>query len=122
MIRQKIILALTLATAMMAADTAVEQARKKIAAKQYDEAITDLEAAHKAKPSSADVTKALAEAHLAKADSFMYNDAVPPRMKYPTALREYREVLKYDKANKKAQEGVATIEGIYKSMGRPVPQ
>ena len=52
----------------------------------------------------------------------MYNDALPPRMKYPQALRSYRTVLQYDKTNKKAQEGIATIEGIYKSMGRPVPQ
>jgi hypothetical protein len=52
----------------------------------------------------------------------MYNDALPPRQKYPTALRAYREVLKHDKDNAKARKGIATIEGIYKSMGRPVPQ
>ena len=88
-------------------------------AKKYDEAIATLEKAQKANPKAADVQKGLAEAHLAKADSFMYNDALPPRMKYPQALRSYRKVLQYDKTNKKAQEGIATIEGIYKSMGRP---
>ena len=113
-------LVLTLAGALMAAD-AVADAKKKLAEKKYDEAIALLETEHKAKPRAA-VTKALAEAQLAKGDSFMYNDALPPRQKYPTALRAYREVLKYDKDNKKAQEGIKTIEGIYKSMGRPVPQ
>ena len=120
MFRHKLMLILALAGALYAAD-AVAEAKKKVAEKKYDEAIAQLEAEHKAKP-RAEVTKALAEANLAKADSFMYNDSLPPRAKYPTALRAYREVLKYDKENKKAQQGVATIEGIYKSMGRPVPQ
>lgn len=105
-----------------AADPAVEQARKKIADKKYDEAISSLEAAHKAKPKSSEVQKALADAYVAKADSFMYNDALPPRQKYPAALKAYRQAVAYDNDNKKAKEGVTTIEGIYKSMGRPVPQ
>jgi tetratricopeptide (TPR) repeat protein len=107
---------------LYAADPAVEQARKKIADKKYDEAISSLEAAHKAKPKSVEVQKALGDAYVAKADSFMYNDALPPRQKYPTALKAYRQALAYDSDNKKAKEGVSTIEGIYKSMGRPVPQ
>ena len=59
---------------------------------------------------------------MAKADAFMNDDSAPPRIRYTTALRAYRETLKYDPANKKAQENIATIEGIYKQMGRPVPQ
>ena len=120
MFRYSIVLVIALTGALMAAD-AVAEARKKVADKKYDEAIAQLEAEHKSKP-RAEVKKALGEAYLAKADSFMYNDALPPRTKYPTALRAYREVLQYDKDNKKAQQGIATIEGIYKSMGRPVPQ
>jgi hypothetical protein len=113
-------IALALAGTLAAAD-AIADAKKKVAEKKFDEAIAQLEAEHKAKP-RAEVTKALAEANLAKADSYMYNESLPPRAKYPVALRAYREVLKYDKQNKKAQQGIATIEGIYKSMGRPVPQ
>jgi tetratricopeptide (TPR) repeat protein len=113
---------LTLAGALMAADPAVEKARKEIADKKYDDAITTLEAAHKKAPKSAEVAKALADAYLAKGDSLMNNEQMPPRMKYPGALKAYRQVLQYDKANKKAQAQIATIEGIYKSMGRPVPQ
>lgn len=118
---RKLLLSFSLAGALLAATPAIEEARKKIAAKQYDDAITQLEAAYKAKPQP-DVKKALADAYLAKGDAFMNNDSVPPRMKYPTALRAYREVLKYDKENKKAQQGIEQIEGVYKSMGRPVPQ
>ena len=118
---RKLACAFALAGVLAAADAVVDSARKQIAAKKYDEAITQLEAAHKAKP-RAEVKNALVDALLAKGDSFMYNDALPPRMKYPTALRAYRDVLKYDKENKKARSGIDTIEGIYKSMGRPVPQ
>ena len=62
------------------------------------------------------------EALLAKADSIMYNEALPPRAKYPEALRNYRQVLTVDKENQKAKASISTIENIYKSMGRPIPQ
>lgn len=121
MVHRTLALSLVVAASLLAADSVVQQARKKIADKKFDEAITQLESAEKAK-SNPETRKALSEAYLAKGDSFMYNDALPPRVKYPEALRAYREVLKYDKENRKAKEGIATIEGIYKSMGRPVPQ
>lgn len=110
------------AVAMWAAGTPVQEAKKLLAEKKYEQAISTLEAAHKTQPKSAEVQKTLAEAHLAHGDSFMYNEALPPRMKYPQALKAYRKVLEYDKANKKAQEQISTIENIYKSMGRPIPQ
>ena len=106
---------------MFAADSVVEQARKKIGEKKYDEAIAQLETANKAKPTP-ELKKALVDANMTKADAFMNDASAPPRVKYTTALKAYREVLKYDKTNKKAQENISTIEGIYKSMGRPVPQ
>ena len=80
------ILAATVAAPLWAAVPAVQEAKKLVDAKKYDEAIATLEKAQKANPKAADVQKGLAEAHLAKADSFMYNDALPPRMKYPQAL------------------------------------
>jgi tetratricopeptide (TPR) repeat protein len=112
---------LFLAFSLLAADPAIDQARKKVAEKKFDEAITQLESANKAKP-SVELKKALADANMAKADNFMADPALPPRTKYVGALKAYREVLKYDKSNKKAQDNINTIEGIYKSMGRPVPQ
>ena len=118
---RNLVLGITLSAALFAANPVVEQARKKVAEKKYDEAITQLEGAYKAKP-DAELKKALVDANMAKADSFMNDDAVAPRVKYPTALRAYREVVKYDKDNAKAKSNIATIEGIYKSMGRPAPQ
>lgn len=115
------ILGAFLAGSLLAADSAVTAAQKLVADKKYDEAISQLETANKAK-STPELKKALAGAYLAKGDSFMYNDALPPRQKYAPALLAYREVLKYDPANKKAKENVEMIEGIYKSMGRPIPK
>ncbi|MES1258249.1 MAG: tetratricopeptide repeat protein [Acidobacteriota bacterium] len=112
-----------LAVSLFAADPAVvTQAKKQIAEKKYDAAIASLEAARKTSPKSPEIKATLADALLAKADSIMYDDSLPPRSKYPDALRTYRQVLTVDKDNKKAQSNIATIEGIYKSMGRPVPQ
>jgi hypothetical protein len=118
---RNILLGIALSTALLAANPTVEEAHKKIADKKYDEAIAQLETAYKAKPQP-DLKKALAEAWLAKAGAFMNDQNAPPRVKYPTALRSYREVLKYDAANQTAKQNIAQIEGIYKSMGRPVPQ
>ncbi|HYO83029.1 MAG TPA: tetratricopeptide repeat protein [Bryobacteraceae bacterium] len=122
MTRKIIFAAPLLAVMLAAADPSVAQARKDLAAKKYDEAITALEAAHKKNPKAADVQKTLVEALVAKGDSFMYSQELPPRMKYPGALKAYRQALSIDKSNKKAQENIAAIENIYKSMGRPVPQ
>jgi len=115
-----ILLLFTLTAGLFAADT-IAEAKKKISEKKFDEAITQLEVANKAKPTPA-LKTALIDANMAKADDFMANDSVPPRVKYTTALKAYREVLKYDPQNKKAKANVDTIEGIYKSMGRPIPQ
>jgi tetratricopeptide (TPR) repeat protein len=121
MLHRKTFTLIAVAAGLLIADTVVDQAKKKIADKKYDDAIALLEPAYKAKPAP-DLKKTLADANLAKADSFMNDAALPPRAKYTGALKAYREVLKYDKDNKKAQENISTIEGIYKSMGRPIPQ
>ena len=103
----------------MAFAGAVEDAQKLLKDGKFDDAIALLEKGDTKQPAT---TKALVQAHMAKADWFMNNDQVPPRVKYTTALREYRKVLVYDKTNKKAQDNIKTIEDIYKSMGREVPQ
>lgn len=47
---------------------------------------------------------------------------LPPREMYPRALRIFRDVKKADPKNVKANDWIKTIEGIYKSMGRPIPK
>ncbi|HYP06045.1 MAG TPA: tetratricopeptide repeat protein [Bryobacteraceae bacterium] len=116
------ILAASAATVMWAAASEVQEAKKLIAAKKYDDAIVALEKAQKVQPKSPEVKKAFAEAYVGQGDTFMYNEALPPRMKYPQALKSYRKALEYDKTHKQALAQIKTIEDIYKSMGRPVPQ
>lgn len=55
------------------------------------------------------------------ADKNLMADELPPRVKYPTALKYYREVLKVDPKNENASKNAELIVGIYKQMGRPVP-
>lgn len=122
---RKFALASTLSLALLIAaePKAVTEAKAKAKAGKHEEAIAQLEAAMKASPKDAPALKAgFADVYLSQGDFFMYNEQMPPFRKYPSALRSYRKVLEYDKTNAKAQKNIATIEGIYKSMGRPVPQ
>jgi tetratricopeptide (TPR) repeat protein len=108
---------------LLALDPKLQKAvEAKINDKKFDEAIAMLDAAHKQTPKDAGLVGALANAHLKFGDSYMYNDQLPPRQKYPNALREYRIVLEYDKTNAAARKNVAMIENIYNSMGRPIPK
>src|SRR5204863_7664789 len=78
-------------------------------------------AAAKAKASGAGAAdkKAAAEAYLARGN--VYYSAGQPRL-YKYALADFRQVLKYDPENDEAKEKVNTIESIYKSMGKPIPE
>jgi tetratricopeptide (TPR) repeat protein len=78
-------------------------------------------AAEKAKASGASAAdkKAAAEAYLARGN--VYYSAGQPRL-YKYALADFRQVLKYDPENGDAKDKLNTIESIYKSMGRPIPE
>lgn len=122
MIRKALLIAGLAAALLAAKNAAVDSADKLVKEGKFDEAITALETAQKKEPKSAEVKTGLVNAYMAKGDSFMNNKSLPPFQKYPTALRAYRKVSQLDPSNAKAKENVNMIEGIYKSMGRPVPQ
>ncbi len=110
------------AVLLLAANPKVADAQAKVKAGKFEEAISILDPLHKTNPKDAEVNTALADAHLKYGDSFMYNESLPPRQKYAPALKQYREVLVYDPANKDAKNKIQLIENIYKQMGRPIPQ
>ena len=87
-----------------------------------DEQITALEAAYEKSPANEAAKIALVGALVARADYYMYAPELAPREKYPKALALYRKAAKLDPSNATAKSGIETIEGIYKSMGRPVPE
>ena len=107
---------------LLAANPKVAEAQALVKAGKFEDAIALLDPAYKANSKDPEINKALAETHLKYGDSFMYNEALPPRQKYRPALKQYREVLTYDPKNKDAQDKIKLIEGIYKQMGMPVPQ
>lgn len=121
---RKFILTSALAGSLLALEPkVVTEAKVMTKAGKHPEAIVALEGALKTSPKDAVAIKAaLADANMALGDFNMFNEQMPPFRKYPAALRAYRQVLTYDKANKKAATNIKTIEDIYKSMGRPVPQ
>ena len=120
---QRILIAFALgAILLMAAGKPVDEAKALMKNKKYDEAVALLDPAIKANPKDAALKTTMVEALLGSADGYMYNEALPPFKKYPAALRTYRRVLEFDKNNQKAKDNITTIEGIYKSMGRPIPQ
>lgn len=81
---------------------------------QLDSKIAALEKSGKDK-------KALAAVYAERGYERMTDNNAAPRLKYRAALGDFRRALKLDPANTKAKQNVALIEGIYKSMGRPVP-
>lgn len=121
---RKFILTSALAGSLLALEPkVVTEAKVMTKAGKHPEAVAALEGALKTSPKDTVAIKAaLADANMALGDFNMFNEQMPPFRKYPAALRAYRQVLTYDKANKKAATNIKTIEDIYKSMGRPVPQ
>ncbi|MFA5831922.1 MAG: hypothetical protein WDA22_00465 [Bacteroidota bacterium] len=88
----------------------------------YDEGIKALDDIAKSSPNDPALKQSLISAHMKFGHYFMFNDTLAPKVKYPSALKHYREVLKLDPNNQDAKENAQQIIDIYKMMGREVPQ
>ena len=86
---------------------------------ELDAKIEKAEAKAKASGASEADKKAAAAAYFERAD--FYREQGSP-MLYKFALRDYRIGLRYDPAAKESRAKMDEIVGIYKSMGRPVPE
>ena len=86
------------------------------------EELVKLEKAFEADSKNEDTKKKLVEATYEFGNKVMLDPALAPRVKYPTALKMYKRVLEIDPTHKKAADDKKTIEDIYASMGRPVPE
>ncbi len=100
----------------------IDEATKLIAAKDFDKGIAMIDDLGKASPSDELVKKAQVDGHLKYANFLMYESLLPPKEKYPSALRQYRLVASIDPSNGEAKDNIKLIEGIYNQMGRPIPQ
>jgi len=82
----------------------------------YDKAKKDFDKS----PADAKAKSAYEDAANTLADSTMQSDS-PPNVKYPAALKLYREVAKIDPQNSHATYWVKQITDIYASMGKQPP-
>ena len=74
------------------------------------------------KPNDAKLKTETAEANYQVGYAMMMNPDLPPRVKYPGALKKFNRTLDLNPKHAKAAHDKKTIEDIYKSMGRPIPQ
>lgn len=85
---------------------------------ELDAKIAKAEAKAKGPGASAADKKAAADAYFQR--GMIYFNAGNPRL-YRYALGDLRRVVRYDPTNEEARRNVQTIEDIYRSLGRPIP-
>ncbi|MFQ3586223.1 MAG: hypothetical protein SNJ74_12585 [Fimbriimonadaceae bacterium] len=88
---------------------------------QLEEEYRKAKTEHTRAPRDAAKRKAYVDATMKLGMETMTALSMPPREKYPKALRLFREVLRVDPKNKEAAKWRDQIVDIYRSMGRPVP-
>lgn len=79
-------------------------------------------AAFKKKPKDAKLKLVYAQALAELGHGQMLDQSVPPRLRYPGALKTLRQAKVLDPKNKLANEDIKAIEDAYKSMGMPIPK
>ena len=89
---------------------------------KYEEGLGQLDEMAKDNPEDVALKQSRITGHLKFATYYMYNDTLPPKAKYPNALKQYRAVLKIDPNNENAKGNADMIINIYHSMGREVPE
>lgn len=111
------------AAASHAAKPAAKPAAAAPAAGPMDEGkLKALEAKLAKKPTDAKLKNEVAEANYQVGHAMMVDDNLPPRVKYPGALKHFRRALELNPKHKKAEGEKKMIEEIYKSMGREIPK
>jgi len=84
------------------------------AKKAFDKAPTD----NKAKVAYVEATNTLADSTMQSGEE----SGQPPNVMYPAALKLYHEVVKVDPNNSHANQWIAFMTAIYKSMGKTPPE
>jgi hypothetical protein len=87
-----------------------------------DPKLKALEARLAKSPDDAKLKAEAADAYAQAGDKMMNDQGLPPRTKYRGALKLFRRAVALNPKQKQAADGIALIEGIYRSMGMPVPE
>jgi len=117
-------LAAGLCAALPAATAAPAKPGAKAAApagKHSEASLKALEAQLAKKPADAKLKMQVAEASYQVGHTMMYDESLPPRIKYRGALKHFRRAMELNPKHAKAAADRKQIEDIYKSMGMPVP-
>lgn len=117
-----IALAMLTTSGAIAQSTPAKQSPEQAKLSQAEKAYVANKKAFEKKPKDAALKKNHVESTTAFGEVVMNSPLLPAKDKYPKALRLFREALALDPKNKKAKDGRDLIEGIYRSMGRPIPK
>lgn len=109
-------------TAPKGAEAPKAAEEKKLTTAEATAKLKTAEAAFKKAPKDATKKKEYAAALADLAHATMLDQSIPPRKRYPDALKMDRKALSLDPTNKTAAEDKKSIEDAYKSMGKPIPQ
>jgi tetratricopeptide (TPR) repeat protein len=99
--------------------TTVEQVQFLVDANRFEEALDIL------RDATDDETTIvlLRDTHLHYGNWLMYHaDTIHMTDRMPKALRHFRRVLELDPGNRTARSNIEQIEGIYRQMGRDIPE
>lgn len=109
--------------ASFAAKPAAKPSAAAPAAGPMDEAkLKALEAKLAKKPNDAKLKSEVAEGNYQVGHAMMVDDNLPPRVKYPGALKHFRRALELNPKHAKAADEKKQIEDVYRQMGREVPK
>lgn len=99
----------------------VGEAIRLIDNKEFEKGIALLDDLARSSPSDETLKKTQAQGHVKYGNYFMYESTLPPKEKYPSALRQYRTAAALDPANEEAKQNIGLIEGTYNQTGRTIP-
>jgi hypothetical protein len=99
----------------------IEEAGKFVTNKDFEKGIAMLDEMGKSSPHDELLKKAQVIAHIKYGNYLMYESPLPPKEKYPSALRQYRMAAAIEPTNAEAKQNINLIEGIYSQMGRTIP-
>lgn len=115
------LIGIVLATGLVSAQASKPKDTKAELAK-LEKSYKASKAAYVKKPKDANLKKKYVQATVDFGTATMMSGDLTPKVKYPGALKLYREALKVDPKNKVALENKKMIEDIYRSMGREIPK
>jgi tetratricopeptide (TPR) repeat protein len=101
-------------------DKKVEAEKKKLA--KLEKSYKETKAAYLKLKTDEPKKKAYVAATVKLATATMHSPILGAKVKYPKALRLYREALTIDPHNKEAAGNKQLIVDIYKQMGREIPK